>query len=233
MAEKRTALIFGAVPAADWSFLKERCPAPDVVICADGGVRCARSAGYTPDLAVGDWDSNGAIPREIPVMTLPEEKDLTDLQAAAGRALEMGCTRMILTACLGGRLDQSAASLGLLEWVYDRGGEASVLGEGDEVRFWDGAQLTLRRDSRYRFLSLLPLDRSVEGVELEGVKYPLYGARLTRGDTLSVSNEIVARTARLRARSGRMLLIQSRKRSFFSGEGVEPRSSERGVSCCP
>lgn len=211
MAEKMTALIFGACPCSDWSFLRRACPAPDLVIAADGGVHQARAAGYTPNLLVGDWDSGGAPERDIPSYSLSPEKDLTDLQAALELCLEREIHRAILTACLGGRLDQTAANLGLLEWFFDRGGEALALEPGNEARFWDGRELFLPREENYRFVSILPLDRVVTGVTLEGVKYPLKEATLHRGDTLTVSNEITAPRARFQAREGRMLVIRSRK----------------------
>lgn len=212
MAEKITALIFGACPCRDWGFLREICPAPDLVIAADGGVHQARAAGYTPDLLVGDWDSGGAPESEIPSYSLPPEKDLTDLQAALELCLERGVHRVVLTACLGGRLDQTMANLGLLEWFFDRGGEALALEPGNEARFWDGGELLLSREERYQFVSILPLDGTVTGVTLEGVKYPLKEATLHRGDTLTISNEITASQARFRAREGRMLVIRSQKR---------------------
>lgn len=211
MAEEMTALIFGACPCSDWGFLRKVCPAPDLVIAADGGVHQARAAGYTPDLLVGDWDSGGAPEEGIPSWSLPAEKDLTDLQAALELCLERGVRRAVLTACLGGRLDQTAANLGLLEWFFDRGGEALALEPGNEARFWDGRELFLPREEGYRFVSILPLDGAVTGVTLEGVKYPLREATLRRGDTLTISNEITAPQACFRAREGRMLVIRSQK----------------------
>lgn len=213
MAEEISALIFGACPCQSWSFL-ERIGPPGLVIAADGGVKWARAAGYEPELLVGDWDSGGKPEEGVPSVSLPPEKDLTDLQAAAGIALDRGCRRMIFTACLGGRLDQTLANLGLLEWVHDRGGEARLLDEGNEARFWDGAPLTLERDAAFRFLSILPLDPVIEDVTLRGVKYPLTNAALRRGDTLSISNEIMAPHAALSAKKGRMLVLRSQKFRF-------------------
>lgn len=211
MAKEMTALIFGACPCSDWGFLQEICPDPDLVIAADGGVHQARAAGYVPDLLVGDWDSGGAPEEGIPSRSLPAEKDLTDLQAALELCLERGGHKVILTACLGGRLDQTMANLGLLEWFFDRGGEALALEPGNEARFWDGRELFLPREERYRFVSIIPLDGTVTGVTLEGVKYPLREATLHRGDTLTISNEITAPQARFWAKKGRMLVIRSQR----------------------
>ena len=214
MAEKMTALIFGACPEPEWDFLRQSCPSPHLVLAADGGIRWAVAAGYRSDVIIGDWDSGGGPLEGAEVISLQPEKDLTDLQAAAEVALERGCTRIILTACLGGRLDQTLGNLGLLEWLASRGIEAFLLGSGNEARFWDGSVLEIERDDRYRFLSLIPLDERIIGVTLRGVKYPLEGAALTRGDTLSISNEVLAPRAVLSAEKGRMLVIRSQKFNF-------------------
>ena len=71
--------------------------------------------------------------------------------------------------------------------------------------------MELERDDRYRYLSIVPLDRHIEGVTLEGVRYPLTDARLTRGDTLTVSNEFAADRAEFTSRSGRALVIRCRR----------------------
>ena len=78
MAEKvKRALIVGAAPDADLSFLKEE--AGDWwVICADGGIKTALAAGLRPDCLIGDWDSGGSPAGEVPCTTLPAEKDFTE-----------------------------------------------------------------------------------------------------------------------------------------------------------
>lgn len=214
MAAEKVALIFGSCPSSGWEDLRRYCPAPDFVIAADGGIKCARSAGYLPDLLIGDWDSGGGPESDIPSLTLPPEKDLTDLQAAAEIALQRSYSKIVLTACLGGRLDQSVANLHLLEWIYDQGGSGVLVDDGNIAFFWDGTPLILKREKGYQFLSILPLDRHIEGVSLQGVKYPLVNASLTRGSTLSISNEIVASQAHLSAKNGRMLVIRSRNFLF-------------------
>ena len=64
---------------------------------------------------------------------------------------------------------------------------------------------------RYHYLSLIPLDRKVTGVTLRGTKYPLDRADLTRGDTLSISNEPAGPAAEITIASGRALLIRSQR----------------------
>ena len=204
-------LIFGSMPCEDWSFLRPYLAGRRwKVFCADGGVRNAQAAGMTPDFLIGDWDSGGAPEPGVPCVTLPVEKDMTDLQAAADQALDMGFQELLLCGCTGGRLDHTASNLVLLEWIAGRGGRPLLVDEGNEVRFLEGpVELPLANWPPYHYLSLIPLDRILTGVTLRGLKYPLTDARLTRGDTLSVSNEPQADEVRLSITSGRALLIRS------------------------
>ena len=64
---------------------------------------------------------------------------------------------------------------------------------------------------RYRYLSLLPLDRRVEGVSIDGVKYPLTDVAIQRGDTLTVSNQPTAQAVSVTVGDGRALLIRSER----------------------
>ena len=212
-AEGKRAIIFGSMSCGDGAFLRPYLEDGEwVVICADGGIRSARDAGLRPDYQIGDWDSGGAPEPGVPCVTLPVEKDMTDLQAAAEQALGMGCRELLLCGCTGGRLDHTASNLVLLEWIAGRGGRALMVDEDNEARLLEGpAELRLPNRPSYRYLSLVPLDRTLTGVTLRGLKYPLTQATLTRGDTLSVSNEPAAAEMTVALASGRALLIRSQR----------------------
>ena len=208
-AEVMQAVLFGAVPEEDWAFLRDYLDERFLVICADGGVQNACRAGLEPDLLVGDWDSGGA-PREgVPTVSLPPEKDMTDLQAAVNLAIGRGCRDLLLCGCTGGRMDHTASNLVLLEWIAEHGARAMLLDGDNEVRFHPGGTLLLPDVPAYRYLSIIPLDRTIEGVTLRGVKYPLNNAVLTRGDTLSVSNEPAGEVSEISIASGRVLVVRS------------------------
>jgi thiamine pyrophosphokinase len=215
MADKngKQALIFGAAPVGSWTFLQSYLAqwGAGMVFCADGGAAHAAAAGLKPDFLIGDWDSGGSSSREIPCVTLPAEKDFTDLQAAAARAIEMGATELLLCGCTGGRLDHTASNLMLLEWIAARGGRGLIVDEDNEARLLDEETLVLDNTPAYRYLSLVPLDRRVTGVTLRGVKYPLTDAALTRGDTFTVSNEPVGGQMQITIGTGRALLIRSER----------------------
>ena len=211
-AEGTRGLIVGAAPWGDGRFLKPYLARGRwTVFCADGGYANARAAGLAPDYLIGDWDS-GERPRlDVPCVTLPAEKDVTDLQAAMAQALSLGIRDLLLCGCTGGRLDHTASNLLLLEWLADRGGRGMLADEDNEVRLLEPGRHWIENAPRYHYLSLVPLDRTVTGVTLRGTKYPLEGATLTRGDTLSVSNEPVGPAVEIAIGSGRALLIRSQR----------------------
>lgn len=182
-----TALIFGSMPCADWTFLEPlrgRC----TVVCADGGLRLAEEAGFSPDAYIGDGDSGGIPPAGVASMQLPPEKDLTDLQAAYEYARDHGLRTAVFTACTGGRQDHHLANLALLERVWEDGLRAFILDPWNEIRYHSGGPLLLP-ETGYRYFSILPMDRRLQNVRITGGKYPLDVPEVCRGDSLTVSNE--------------------------------------------
>ena len=97
-----------------------------MVFCADGGYANAKGAGLEPDFLIGDWDSGEKPALDVPCVTLPAEKDMTDLQAAMDEALSRGVTELLLCGCTGGRLDHTVSNLLLLEWLAERGGSGMI-----------------------------------------------------------------------------------------------------------
>lgn len=208
-AEVMRAILVGAAPCSDWSFLSRYTDRPCLTICADGGQASARRAGLTPDWYVGDSDSGGS-PEGLPSVTLPAEKDVTDLEMAVDLAFEQGCRDLILCGCTGGRLDHFLGNVHLLEQIARRGGTGCLADPHNEIRFVGPGVHRLIRDPSFRYISLLPLDEALRGVYLEGAKYPLQNAVVPRWTTLGVSNEFAEETLTLTCQEGRGLLIQSR-----------------------
>lgn len=206
-AEMTRAVLLGAAPCADWSFLERYRPFH--VICADGGRKQAEAAGLVPDWYVGDSDSGGW-PEGLPHVTLPSEKDVTDLEMAVDLALEQGWTELILCGCTGGRLDHFLGNVHLLEKIAGQGGTGILADPDNEFRFFGPGCQTFRRLSGYTYFSLVPLDEALEGVTLTGAKYPLDHAWVPRQTTLGISNEFREDQVTLACEGGRGLFIQSK-----------------------
>ncbi len=204
-----TALIFGSIPCPSWDFL-EPLRGQVTVICADGGTLCAQAAGFRAEVYVGDSDSGGVPPAGARQVLLPAEKDLTDLQAAYQCARDGGFRRMVFTACTGGRQDHHLANLQLLETALEEGIDAAVWDPWNEIRCLPDGEIVVP-PGQFRYFSLIPLDRRLEGVTIRDAKYGLENAVVRRGDSLTVSNETVGRPARISVARGRALLVRSER----------------------
>ena len=63
--------------------------------------------------------------------------------------------------------------------------------------------------SQFRYLSLVAADSVVKGVTVEGCKYPLKNAKLTRTFQFAVSNEIEGNCALIEVKHGGLWVIES------------------------
>ncbi len=186
----------------------------DMVIAADSGYDNAVALGEKPTLLVGDMDSirEREIPEGIEIYQVPAEKDLTDTQLAVELALARGARDLVIVGGLSGRLDHTMSNLGLLEHLHAMGVHAVITDGRNRVRFLrDGSTLIPR--GGFTYLSLLAADPVVKGVDVEGCKYPLKKAKLTRTHQYAVSNELTGNCALIAVRRGGLFIIESREDS--------------------
>ena len=202
------ALIFGSCPCAGWSFLAPWRDWPDVVIAADGGLSLARDAGFSPTVYIGDGDSGGRVEPELTCVTLPVEKDVTDLEAAYLWAKDYGADQLVFTGCTGGRLDHHMAAMGLLETAAKAGCHGVILDAQNRVEFLLPGTHRLQNFG-YRYFSLLPVDAWLRGLTIHEAKYPLEQTDVQRGSSLTVSNEFMDDPVELSFAGGCCYLIYS------------------------
>lgn len=184
----------------------------DLIIAADSGLLHAASLGLSPSVVVGDYDSLGQTPRAEPgveVITVPAEKDETDTQLAVRIALSRGADEIHIVGGLSGRLDHTLSNLAILEELANQKVRAIIEDGQNRVRLLRNDSTILPR-SAYAYVSLLALDPLVRGVEIDGVKYPLKGAKLTRSLGYAVSNEITGNCCFIAVRRGALLIVESR-----------------------
>lgn len=192
--------------------IEERPAKGDLVVAADSGLNNARVLGFDVDAVVGDYDSLGHAPdveKGVEVVTVPTEKDVTDTQLAVEYARKRGASELVIVGGLGGRLDHTLSNLAILEDLADKNMRATILDGQNRVRLLRNDSTILPR-SGYTYVSLLALDPSVKGVEIEGVKYPLQKTKLTRTFGYAVSNEITGNCCFISVRKGTLLVIESR-----------------------
>ncbi len=184
----------------------------DLIIAADSGLNNAKTLGLTVKTVVGDYDSLGHTPdvdADVEVITVPTEKDVTDTQLAVELALTRGATEVHIIGGLGGRLDHTLSNLAILEDLAEKRVRAVIEDGQNRVRLLRSDSTILPR-SGYTYVSLLALDPLCKGVEIEGVKYPLKGAKLERKFQYAVSNEITGNCCFISVRKGSLLIVESR-----------------------
>lgn len=201
----------------DYTNISEKPEADDLVIAADSGWRHATALRVKPSVLLGDFDSldggNGIpddVPDDVEILTVPAEKDFTDTQMAVDEARKRGAKHITIIGGLGGRLDHTLSCLAILEDLWEKGDRLAVIDSGySRVRFLSSDSALIPR-SGYKYLSLLAVDPVVKGVEIDGVKYPIKGAKLNRTYQFAVSNEITGNCAFIAVKKGRLLIVESR-----------------------
>lgn len=185
-------------------------PAGAYILCADSGLHLAERLSLAPDLVLGDFDSLGGVPENLPHITVPVEKDDTDTMLAARVALEKGFRDIRIYGAFGGRLDHTVANLQTLEFLRDAGADAVLVGTGNLAFLMQSGE-TRRIPRREGWtLSLFAWSPECTGVSAAGVFYPLENGTLTRSFPLGVSNHVTAEEAVVTCGSGTLLVICSR-----------------------
>ena len=183
----------------------------DLCIAADSGFHNAKKCGDRVDILVGDLDSIGSykLDKKTELLQVPAEKDVTDTQIAVETAIERGATDLIIIGGFGGRADHMLSNLAILEDLYARGIYAVMLDGRNRARFLHSTSTLIPR-SGYKYVSLIAVDPTVKGVSIEGCKYPLKKAKLTRQFQYAVSNEILGNCALISVRKGSVYVIESK-----------------------
>ena len=182
----------------------------DLIIAADSGYKNALSLDVRPDILLGDFDSLGKenIPDSVERLQVPAEKDFTDTQLAVDTAIKKGASEIVIIGGLDGRLDHTLSNLAILEDMNSKRIHCHIANGYNRVRFLNSTSTLIPR-SAYRYLSLLCLSEKAKGVSVEGCKYPLKNATLTRSFQFAVSNEIVGNCALISVRKGGIYVIES------------------------
>ncbi|MDL2253203.1 thiamine diphosphokinase [Ruminococcaceae bacterium OttesenSCG-928-I18] len=216
---QRSCLIFGACAILEGTVRRVMAnrEVPPFIIAADAGWQQALAYGVQPDLIVGDFDSSEKPPlgqgetNQAQCIVLPCEKDDTDLHFAAGEAVKRGFLEIVLLGVMGGRFDQSLASLATLLYLRRAGARAYIAGEKTEVYCaLPGETLCLPRREGY-YLSVFPAEGRADGVYEHGVVYPLENASLRADFPLGVSNEFAAEQADISCETGGLFVAVVRK----------------------
>jgi thiamine pyrophosphokinase len=196
----------------------------DLLIAADGGAQHLQELGLRPTTVIGDMDSisptllNDLKTQGTQLIVYPRDKDQTDLELALTYAVQSGVQEVLFFGVLGGRLDQSLANLMLLTRDDWKDLSLVISNAPDFAFMMRDHNTTLLHGNPGDIVSLIPLSAVVTEVTTHGLRWPLKNAELTLGNTISVSNEMLEKSARIEIGIGKLLLVH---RDILAAENEE------------
>lgn len=207
----------GENPGLDFTPARE-----DIVIAADGGYEYLKRAGIFADIVIGDFDSLDDSPGGDCVISLPPQKDDTDMYCAIQEALNRNYRSFIIYGGTGGRLSHTLANIQLLNYLARNGCRGYLIGQKEILTvIYNGG---LEFDSSAEgYISIFAIGGTALGVTLKGLKYPLTNYDMTCLYPIGISNEFTGLPARAEVSDGALLIIFGRNR------GLEPVCSPFGL----
>ncbi len=183
----------------------------DLVICADTSFAKALSENINIDLIIGDFDTGSPVPFPdgIEVIKYPIEKDDTDTMLAVKEAARLGYSKITVAGGLSGRLDHTYANIQSLAYGVQNGLDIRISDGDNEAFMMLPGKLSLPAKDGYS-LSVFSYGESINGLCLNGVKYPVSDASITSFFPLGVSNEITSDKANISFTEGILLIILSK-----------------------
>lgn len=211
---EHTILIFANGNLQQPEVIRRLAARADSIIAADGGLTHIQALDLKPNLLIGDLDSvtpgqvRWAEEQGAEVRRFSRDKNETDLELALIAAANSKPGRIIVTAALGGRLDQTLANIFLLNLPQI---------VNIDTRIDDGRQevLMVRKSIDLQgepgdTVSLLPLSGQVDGITTSGLEYPLTNESLAFNHTRGISNRMTGSTAHIELQTGTLICIHER-----------------------
>ena len=202
----------------DRSALESPIPESALVIAADSGYDNAKKLGFAErcDFIVGDFDSTNerAFPSRAKIIRVPAEKNESDAQLAVDLALDTlndYSDEIFIIGGLSGRLDHTLANLCLLEDVATVAPMVTLCDGKNRVRYLKERSSLLVPKSEYKYFGLIPSLSSAKGVTVEGAKYNVKNATISRDiASFAISNEVSDSFAMVSCKKGGIFVIESK-----------------------
>ncbi len=189
----------------------------ETIIAVDNGLKILNEINVKPNHIVGDFDtvdekilniySNN---ETIKIHKYNPIKDNTDTDIAIKLAIELNSDKIIILGGIGTRIDHVLANIHILKYALDRNIECKMMDENNEIQLINKTTVLNKKYITKKYISLIPLTESVEGINLKGFKYELQNGELRIGLSLGISNEIVKEQATIEFEKGILIMIMSK-----------------------
>lgn len=194
----------GLLPS--YAFIKESIKHHDFTIACDGAANHLLHHYIQPNLIIGDLDSFDESLHNPSLFVIKDSNQETnDLEKALFFALNEGYKQVEIIGALGKRIDHTLKNLSVMlqfnphfEWLYmrDEFGISFIAGQKTELKTEIGT-----------VISLIPISGKVEGIQTEGLKYPLHNEWLENGKRDGTSNENIDSQVIITKTKGELLLF--------------------------
>ena len=191
-------------------------PEEDYITAADGGLMYCGLLELEPDCIIGDFDSLDtsyaealeSICKSCPekVITLPVEKDDTDMFAAVKKGLELGYKSFRLYGANGGRLEHTIANIQLLAYLKEQEAVGYIM-DGSGMLLLARNETISFQEAMEGYVNIFAYTEKARGVTIRGLKYELNEATLTNRVPLGISNEFVGAQSHITVEEGTLLII--------------------------
>ncbi len=182
------------------------CPGTDdVLIAADGGYDRLIASGLTPDLCIGDLDSVGKIPSDVPVKRFPVRKNETDMHLCYLEGRAMGYRSFLIYGGTGGRVDHTFANLQLLLYMARQGDIGVLIGDGYFSFVISEGECVLDLPQGVS-VSVFAFGGDARDVNIKGLSYEGEALTLTPDFPLGVSNSSLGGEGRISVGEGSLLI---------------------------
>ncbi|MCL5676037.1 MAG: thiamine diphosphokinase [Patescibacteria group bacterium] len=186
----------------------------DYLVGVDKGAIVLLTNHYSLSLAIGDFDS--VTQKEFKLIkqkakeliAFKKEKDYTDTELALHTVIEKGYRDIVILGAIGTRLDHTLVNILLLEKYQKHGVQITIIDNNNEIEIINNKKV-INKNKLYKYTSFLSLtDYSI--ISLVGFKYPLKNKKISRGQTLCLSNELKNRQGMIEVKRGRILMVKSK-----------------------
>lgn len=201
--EKSICYVFGA---GEYYETPPIPPKRDFVIAVDGGYDKIQNFGIEIDLLVGDFDSIRSKPDHVNLLTLPEEKDDTDMMVAIREGYERGCRIFHIYGGTGGRFDHTLSNVQCLAYLTSIGACGFLYEKESVITTMRAGEIHFSEEAK-GMLSVFAYTEEATGVTEEGLRYSLQEATLRSTYPVGVSNEFIGGPSKITVRSGILMLV--------------------------
>lgn len=211
---KRAVIISGG-SIENYDFTKKFINEDDYIICADSGMVHCDKMNLISNVWVGDFDSccfenlsHRSAAKNSKIIKLLPEKDDTDTEFACNYAYKNGFNEIMLLGGCGSRIDHMLSNIFLMEKMLDFAVNMVIVNEHNRMRILRNSVMQVNK-SCFKYVSVIPLSGTADGVSNNGFKYPLSDETLFRNASRGVSNELVADSGTITVKNGTVLVVES------------------------